>query len=571
MKTEYRTHTCGELRKENTGNEVTIIGWINKIREHGNLVFLDIRDRYGITQVTASKDFAKDLKKEYIVQILGSVVKKPEPNKNLETGEIEITAKVVKLISECKTLPIDLNDNTEMNEDTRLKYRFLDLRRSIMQKNLILRHKVVKATRDFFDTEDFIEVETPMLAKSTPEGARDYLVPSRVNKGKFYALPQSPQIFKQLLMVSGFDKYIQIVKCFRDEDLRADRQPEFTQIDLEMSYVKQEDVLNVNERFLKYLFKKVMNKDLEVPFQRLTFDEAMNKYGSDKPDLRFGLELQEVTQIVHKTDFNVFKNATLVKCIVAEKEFSRKEIDKLTDLVKIYKAKGLAYIKVDSEGKIDGGVSKFIENIKDELKEKLQLKNNSTVFFVADKKEIVFNALGALRNELAKRLELIQDGFKFAWVTDFPMFEYNEEAKRYISMHHPFTMPKINSLEELDGDIPKISSVAYDITLNGLEIGGGSIRIHDSKIQSKVFELLGIGKEEAQEKFGFLLDALSYGAPPHGGIAYGVDRLVMIMAGEESIREVIAFPKTKNAEDLMMNSPSDVTKDQLDELGLKLN
>lgn len=564
----YRTHNCNELRKENINQEVVLSGWINKLREHGNLVFIDLKDRYGITQITVSKEVAKNLKKGFVIKIKGLVEEKPEANKNLETGEIEIKVSTLDLLSESKSLPIDIDGNSEMTEDTRLKYRYLDLRRKEMQESIILRHKIVKATRDFFDKENFLEIETPVLAKSTPEGARDYLVPSRVNKGKFYALPQSPQIFKQLLMVSGFDRYMQIVKCFRDEDLRKDRQPEFTQVDIEMSFVNQEDVLNVNENYLKFLFKKVMNIDLKIPFERLTYETAMEKYGSDKPDIRFDLFLNDITEIAKKSDFNVFKEAECVKCIVVEKDFSRKEIDELTSLVKIYRAKGLAYLKFNN--KFDSGISKFVENIESELIEKLNLKNNSTLFFVADNKEIVNDALGALRSNLGNKLNLVKDEFKFAWVTDFPMFEWNEENQRYVSMHHPFTMPSIKEIEDLNKDITKISSIAYDITLNGFEIGGGSIRIHDQNVQSKIFELLGISKEEAKQKFGFLLDALSYGAPPHGGIAFGLDRLVMLMAKKENIREVIAFPKNKDAEDLMMEAPSLIDDKQLDEIGMKL-
>jgi aspartyl-tRNA synthetase len=568
MKTFYRTRNCGELRKNNQKEEVVLSGWINKIREHGNLIFIDLKDRYGITQIVISKEHAKNLKKGFVIQVKGLVEVKPEPNLNIKTGEIEIKVSNLNVLSESNTLPIDL-DHSEMTEDTRLKYRYLDLRRKEMQENIILRHKIIKTSRDFFNEKKFIEIETPILAKSTPEGARDYLVPSRVNKGKFYALPQSPQIFKQLLMISGFDRYMQIVKCFRDEDLRKDRQPEFTQLDIEMSFVNEEDVIKINEEYLKYLFKNVMNVNLQIPFQRLTYEDAMNNYGSDKPDIRFDLKLIDITNIAKKSEFNVFKNAKCIKCIITENDFSRKEIDDLTNLVKIYKAKGLAFVKIN-DNQFESGISKFIENIESELINNLNLKNNSTIFFVADNNNIVNESLGALRNELGKKLNLIKDEFKFCWVTNFPMFEWNEENKRYISMHHPFTMPNIKTIDELDKEITKIPSIAYDITLNGTEIGGGSIRIHDQKIQSKIFELLGINKEEAKQKFGFLLDALSYGAPPHGGIAYGIDRLVMLMAKQDSIREVIAFPKTKNAEDLMMNAPSEIDQKQLDEVGMRL-
>ncbi len=563
----YRTHTCGELRIKDEGKAVMLAGWIHSMRYHGNVTFIDLRDRYGITQIVAENIKEGDIKREFVIQVQGVVKKKPQPNKKIATGAIEIHGEV-RVLSTAKQMPIDIEGNTEMTEDTRLKHRYLDLRRRPMQDTLMLRSKVLKATRDFFNKEEFIELETPILGKSTPEGARDYLVPSRINKSMFYALPQSPQIFKQLFMIAGYDKYVQIVKCFRDEDLRKDRQPEFTQIDLEMSFIEQDDIIGINEKFMKYLWKEIFGEDISIPFQRMSYKDAMNIYGSDKPDLRFDLELYDVTDIMKKTEFNVFKNAKTVKCIKVKNDFSRKEIDKLTDVVKVHKAKGLAWVKYDND--LEGGVAKFLDSVKKELIEKLNLQKGETVFFVADEWLITCEALGALRIELANKLNLVKEEWQFCWVTDFPMFEWNEEDERYVSMHHPFTMPKISDAEELDGELAEIQSLGYDLTLNGFEIAGGSIRIHDMHIQKKVFEKLGLSEKEANEKFGFLIEALQYGAPPHGGIAFGFDRLVMLMSGGESIRDVIAFPKTKNAEDLMMGAPSGVKKEQLDELGLQL-
>jgi len=557
----YRTHTCGELRKKDAKKKVKLSGWIHSVRTHGNITFIDLRDRYGITQVTL--EAAKEtLSKESVVQIEGEVFIKPEPNKALETGEIEVKASKLNVLNKSKPLPLDL-DNTETTEETRLKYRYLDLRTKKMQKNLLLRHKAAIATREYFDKLNFIEIETPVLGKSTPEGARDYLVPSRINKGKFYALPQSPQIFKQLFQVAGLDRYLQIVKCFRDEDLRADRQPEFTQIDLEMSFVEEEDIYSVMEGMCKHVWKKTIGVDLKTPFPRITYEEAELKYGSDKPDLRFGLEIEDVTFWGNKTEFNVFKNAPCIRALKVNGEFSRKQIDKFTDVVKIYGAKGLAWLK-QGKNELEGGISKFLKD------SPIKLKENDYLFFVADNKRVVAPSLGALRLHLGKELNLIKDEWNFVWVTEFPLLEWSEEDERFVAMHHPFTSPIPDDRELLKSSPEKAKARAYDLTLNGVELGGGSIRIHERELQTEVFEALKISKEEQEEKFGFLLGAFDYGAPPHGGIAFGFDRLIMLLAGANNIREVIAFPKNNDAEDLMMESPSNVSEKQLDELGIDM-
>lgn len=557
----YRTHTCGELRKKDDKKEVTLSGWVHSIRTHGNITFIDLRDRYGITQITSEKA-PKGISKESVIKITGKVLVKPEPNKNLDTGEIEIKAEKIEVLNKAKPLPLDL-ENKETTEETRLKYRYLDLRTKKMQRNLLLRHKAAIAAREFFDKQGFIEIETPILGKSTPEGARDYLVPSRVNKGTFYALPQSPQIFKQLFQVAGLDRYIQIVKCFRDEDLRADRQPEFTQIDLEMSFVEEEDIFTIMEGMIKHVWKKTLDVDIKTPFKRLTYHEATTKYGSDKPDLRFGLEIEDVTSWAKKTSFNVFKEAPCTRGIKVNGDFSRKQIDKLTDSVKVYGARGLAWIKQGKEG-LEGGISKFLKE------SPIPLKENDYLFFVADEERIVIPSLGALRLKLGKELELIKDEWNFLWVTEFPLLEWSEENERYVAMHHPFTSPILEDRHLLKNSPENAKSRAYDLTLNGHEIGGGSIRIHDRELQEEVFDALKISKKEQEEKFGFMLGAFDYGAPPHGGLAFGFDRLIMLLAGANNIREVIAFPKTNDAEDLMMEAPGNVTKEQLDELGLDL-
>lgn len=567
-----RTHTCGELRKKDKNSEVTLCGWVDSIRSHGNLTFIDLRDRYGVTQIVLGeelKDSASQVKNEYVLKVSGKVLAKPEPNKKLETGEIEVKINEFEILNTAKVLPLDIHDYTRMTEDTRLTHRFLDLRRKKMQKNLILRHKVHKAIRDFFDKNNFLELETPFLAKSTPEGARDYLVPSRVEKGNFYALPQSPQIFKQLYMIAGYDRYAQIVKCFRDEDLRADRQPEFTQIDVEMSFVEQEDVFEMVEGLIKQVWKQGLGVDVKVPFKRLTYEEAMSKYGSDKPDIRFGHELIDITELIHRSDFKILKSAKFCKCIVFSGEYSRKQIDKLTEVVKIFGAKGLVHAIV-GEG-IEGQLGKFLdEALGKELIKIVGGKKGDNLFIVAGETNVVNPSLGALRLHLAKEQRLLRDEFNFVWVYDFPLFEWSEEEKRWVSMHHPFTSAKEEDLQYLEDNPGMVRSNGYDLTLNGVEIAGGSIRNHHRDVQERMFTALGLSKSEYAEKFGFLLAALDYGAPPHGGIAFGLDRMVAIMAGEESIRDVIPFPKNKDAKDLMMGAPSEVSKEQLDELGLKL-
>lgn len=553
----YRTHTCGELRATNENEIVTLAGWVHSIRTHGPLTFIDLRDRYGITQITI-QNLKEQLTKESVIQVKGKVIKKPEANKNLSTGEIEIKAEEVNVLSKAKPLPLDNN----ATEETRLKYRYIDLRQPNMQKNLILRHKAAIAVREYFDKLGFVEIETPILGKSTPEGARDYLVPSRVHKGTCFALPQSPQIFKQLFQVAGLDRYVQIVKCFRDEDLRADRQPEFTQIDLEMSFVDEEDIYKTMEGMIKYVWKKSINVDLKVPFPRITYHDAMAKYGSDKPNLRFDLEIEEVTTWAKTTDFQIFKDAECIRAIKVKGDFSRKQIDKFTDIVKVYGAKGLAWVK-QTDGKLEGGISKFLKDTP------FKLSDGEYVFFVADIKRVVEPSLGALRLHLGKTLGLVRDEWNFVWVTEFPLMEWSEEHQRYGPMHHPFTSPILEDRHLLKDSPEKARSKAYDLTLNGTELGGGSIRIHDRELQVEVFNALKISKEEQEEKFGFLLNAFNYGAPPHGGIAFGFDRLIMLLVGADNIREVIAFPKNKEAQDMMMDSPSPVSKEQLDELGIE--
>ncbi len=582
-----RTNTCGELTKKDIGKKVTLCGWNNSRRDHGGIIFIDLRDRYGLTQIVfdpkhnkKSHSEAEHLSREDVIQIKGKVMPRGKglENPKLKTGEIEIIVDELDILNKAETPPLEIDERIEVNEDMRLKYRYLDLRKPNMQKNLLIRHKAIKTVRDFYDKEGFIEIETPMLAKSTPEGARDYLVPSRINPGKFYALPQSPQLFKQLLMVGGCDKYFQIVKCFRDEDLRADRQPEFTQIDVEMSFIDEEDIYEIHERLTKEIWKKILNIDLKIPFKRLTYTEAMDKYGIDKPDTRFGLELVDVTEIVKNSNFQIFtnniKSGGIVKAInVKQSPLSRKDIDALIEFVKIYSAKGLAWVKYDGK-KLESSVVKFFsDKIQKELIKKLDAKKGDLLLFVSDHKHFIVNdALGNLRNHLAKKLKLIKPNtYEFVWVTDFPLVDYDEDEQRHVAVHHPFTSPKDEDIKLLDKDISKIKSKAYDLTVNGIEIGGGSIRIHKREVQEKVFNALGILKKEAQNKFGFLLDAFRYGAPPHGGIAFGMDRIVAILTGNESIREVIAFPKTKKAESLMEGSPSEVDEKQLKELNIKLD
>ncbi len=582
-----RTHTCGELGKKEIGGKVILQGWVNTRRDHGGVIFVDLRDRYGITQLRfdpkisekAHKE-AERLRREYVIEVYGRVVPRPKgmENPKLKTGNIEVEVTELKILNISRTPPFEIDDRIDLNEDIRLKYRYLDLRRPMMQKNIIMRHRVVKAIRDFFDREGFLEIETPMLAKSTPEGARDYLVPSRVHPGKFFALPQSPQLFKQLLMIAGFDRYAQIVKCFRDEDLRADRQPEFTQIDVEMSFVEEEDIFDVMERLMKHIWKVALNEDIKIPFPRISYHEAMERFGSDKPDTRFGLELIEVGDIVKDSNFQIFKEVLkkggIVKCINAKgcAGFSRKDIDELTQFVSIYGTKGLAWMKMTENGLESSIVKFFPSGVQKRLVERTGAKKGDLLLFVADKHRIVYDALGALRIELAKRLNLLDENkYNFIWVHNFPLLEWDEDEGRHVAIHHPFTSPRDEDLKYLDSDPSRVHAKAYDLALNGVELGGGSIRIHRREIQEKVFNALGIESEEARKKFGFLLDAFTYGAPPHGGIAFGLDRIVAILTGNESIREVIAFPKNKAAQSLMDNAPSEVSREQLKELHLELD
>ncbi len=581
-----RTHNCCELVSGDAGSEVVLMGWVQRRRDHGGVIFVDLRDREGITQVVFNPDLNKEvhekahaIRSEYVIGIKGKVSMRPEgmANPNLKTGGIEVFATELKILNEAATPPFQIEDTVDVSENVRLKYRHIDLRRPDIQKNLILRHKAAASVRQHLNGLGFIDIETPVLTKSTPEGARDYLVPSRVNPGMFYALPQSPQLFKQLLMVSGFDKYYQIVRCFRDEDLRADRQPEFTQIDLEMSFVGEEDVMGVAEGMINTLFKEVLGRNVAVPFQRLPYAEAMDRFGLDKPDLRFGLELKDVSDIVKASGFKVFAGVVekggMVKALNAKGciEFSRKEIDDLTEFAAVYKAKGLAWIKVKEDGWQSPIAKFFTDEEKEKLAKRIDMETGDLVFFVADQPAIANDALGHLRNHLAGKLKLIDENeFRFLWVTQFPMMEYDETEKRYQAMHHPFTAPLEEDYGLLEENPLAVRSRAYDLVLNGSEIGGGSIRIHQKKLQEKVFEALGMSPESYNEKFGFLLSALDSGAPPHGGIAFGFDRLVMMLCGGSSIRDVIAFPKTQKASCLLTNAPSETSRAQLDELCIRI-
>ena len=562
------------LGKKDEGKEVTLYGWVNKKRDLGGLIFIDLRDRSGIIQLVIHPDsdfydVASNLKNESVIKVSGIVGLRENPNKNLVTGDIEVNVSELEVLNEAKDLPFDLNNVTAL-EDTRLKYRYLDLRRDELKNNIITRHKIVQSAREYLNSLDFLEIETPILCKSTPEGARDYLVPSRVNKGKFYALPQSPQLLKQLLMASGMERYYQIARCFRDEDLRADRQPEFTQIDMEMSFVNEEDIMGITEGLLHKVFKDVKGIDIKIPFERMTYDKAMDLYGSDKPDTRFEMLIHDISDLFENTDFKVFKdvldNDGVINAIVVANgtsKYSRKDIDKLQEFVKAYGAKALAFLKYNDE--ITGSIAKFVD---ERIINKLNLKNDDLVLIIGDKKKIVKTALGALRVKIAKEMNLIDESkFNFLWVTDFPMFEYSEEEGRYLACHHPFTLPQdVNALDDRE----HAKARAYDIVLNGYEAGGGSLRIHDPKVQEKVLEELGFTKEEANERFGFLINALNYGTPPHGGLAIGLERLCMIICGTDNIRDIIAFPKTASASDLMMEAPDYVDKSQLDDLNIDL-
>ena len=583
----HRTCRCAEVTTQMVGSEVTLMGWVQKARDKGGIIFVDLRDRSGIMQLIFEngsideEGFAKagKLRSEFVIAVTGTVEKRGGAvNENLATGEIEVRAKSLRVLSEAEVPPFPVEENSKTKEDVRLKYRYLDLRRPDLQRNLILKSRVMQLTRSFFTNEGFLEIETPMLGKSTPEGARDYLVPSRVHPGCFYGLPQSPQLYKQLLMCSGYDRYIQIARCFRDEDLRADRQPEFTQIDMELSFVDVDDVIDVNERYLSYLFKEVLGIDVKLPIERITWQEAMDRFGSDKPDMRFGMELHDVSDIVKNCGFSVFTGALeaggSVRGINAEGQGSmpRKKIDKLVEFAKGYGAKGLAYIAIAEDGTRKSSFAKFMTDEEmDALVAAMDGKAGDLLLFAADKKKLVYDVLGALRLELAKQMDLLdKNEYRFVWVTEFPLLEWSEDENRFTAMHHPFTMPMDEDIPLLDTDPGAVRAKAYDIVLNGNEIGGGSVRIHQDDIQERMFKELGFTPEAAHEQFGFLLDAFKYGVPPHAGLAYGLDRLVMLIAKVDSIRDVIAFPKVKDASCLMTQAPQRVSEAQLDELGLEV-
>ncbi|HIX37471.1 MAG TPA: aspartate--tRNA ligase [Candidatus Blautia pullistercoris] len=585
MKGLKRSHRCAEVTKADIGSTVTLMGWVQKSRNKGGIVFVDLRDRSGIIQVIFENgeidqevfEKAGKLRSEFVIAVVGRVeARSGAVNANLATGEIEIRARELRILSEAQTPPFPIEEDSKTREEVRLKYRYLDLRRPDLQRNMILRSRVSTLVRQFLAEEGFLEIETPTLIKSTPEGARDYLVPSRVHPGSFYALPQSPQIFKQLLMCSGYDRYFQLARCYRDEDLRADRQPEFTQIDMELSFVDVDDVIDVNERMLAFLFKEVLNVEVPLPIQRMTWQEAMDRFGSDKPDIRFGMELTDVSEVVKDCDFAVFKgaleNGGSVRGINAKGQgaMPRKKIDKLVEFAKGYGAKGLAYIAIGQDGTVKSSFAKFMkEEEMNALIQAMEGDNGDLLLFAADKTKLVWDVLGALRLELAKQMELLdKNEFKFVWITEFPLLEWSEEENRFVAMHHPFTMPMEEDLPYIDSDPGRVRAKAYDIVLNGNEIGGGSVRIFQDDIQEKMFEVLGFTKEEAYKRFGFLLDAFKYGVPPHAGLAYGLDRLVMLMAKEDSIRDVIAFPKVKDASCLMSEAPDVVDPKQLEELGI---
>lgn len=575
-----RTHNNGELRLNDVNQEVTLVGWVAKRRNFGALVFIDLRDREGITQLVFNEELANtitEVRNEYILEVKGVVVERKDKNPKLPTGDIEIKVSDVKIVNSAETTPLIIANETDALEDTRLKYRYLDLRRDCIKNNLILRHKVTMLIRNYLSDLGFLEIETPILCKSTPEGARDYLVPSRISKGEFYALPQSPQLYKQLLMVGGMEKYFQIARCFRDEDLRADRQPEFSQIDIEMSFIEEEDIWNVTEGLMKKIFKEIKGIELDS-FEKIPYDECMSRFGSDKPDLRFGLELNDISELFQNTEFAVFKNVLdnngIVQALVLKDgadKFSRKELDKLQEYVRVYGAKALAYLKyTDSE--FSGSVAKVVsDDEKEALKNHFDLTDNDLIFMVADKKKVAQSSLGALRNKLGHDLNLIDESkYAFAWVTNFPMFEYVEEENRYVAAHHPFTSPNLEDVDKLMSDPAHCYSRAYDLVLNGYELLSGSIRIHDQKLQETVFEAIGMSMEEAHEKFSWFIDAFKYGTPPHGGVGIGLERLIMILAGTDNIRDVVAFPKTASASDLMSEAPSPVDAAQLEELNISI-
>lgn len=574
-----RSMYAGRVRSEHIGTSITLKGWVGRRRDLGGLIFIDLRDREGIMQLVINPEevsasvmaTAESLRSEFVIEVSGVVTAREQANDNLPTGEVELKVQELSVLNTSKTTPFEIKDGIEANDDTRMRYRYLDLRRPEMLENFKLRAKVTHSIRNYLDNLEFIDVETPMLTKSTPEGARDYLVPSRVNQGHFYALPQSPQITKQLLMNAGFDRYYQIVKCFRDEDLRGDRQPEFTQVDLETSFLSDQEIQDIVEGMIAKVMKDTKGLEVSLPFPRMAYDDAMNNYGSDKPDTRFDMLLQDLTEVVKEVDFKVFSEASVVKAIVVKNKadkYSRKNIDKLTEIAKQYGAKGLAWLKY-ADNTISGPVAKFLTAIEGRLTEALQLENNDLILFVADSLEVVNETLGALRTRIAKELELIDySKFNFLWIVDWPMFEWSEEEGRYMSAHHPFTLPTAETAHELEGDLAKVRAVAYDIVLNGYELGGGSLRINQKDTQERMFKALGFSAESAQEQFGFLLEAMDYGFPPHGGLAIGLDRFVMLLAGKDNIREVIAFPKNNKASDPMTQAPSLVSEQQLEELSL---